>query len=271
MKIDTGTEQLLCEIRDGVAIITLNRPEARNALSDDLSPALRRMLRQMGDDETIGALLITGAGTAFCAGGDVKGMAGRSPRKAQMTPDERIADLKERQRLLTGAIVTSPKPVIAAMPGPAAGAGLAIALACDIRFAADTAFVATGYVRVGLTGDYGISFLMTRLVGTAKARELMYTGEKITAERCLELGLVNHLVPAEDLFETAFAFARRIAAGPRMALAGIKANLDRASHAEFLSALDQEAEILVPASQHPDHREAVAAFVEKREPVFGKG
>lgn len=271
MKIDTGTDQLLCEIRDGVAVITLNRPEARNALSDDLSPALRRMLRQMDDDATVGAMLITGAGTAFCAGGDVKGMAGRSPAKAAMTPDERIADLKERQRLLTGAIVTASKPVIAAMPGPAAGAGLAIALACDIRFAAETAFVATGYVRVGLTGDYGISWLLTRLVGTARAREFMYSGEKISAERCAALGIVNQVVPLAELFDRAFGFARQIAEGPRAAISGIKANLDRAAHAEFLAALDQEAEILVPLTQHPDHKEAVAAFVEKRAPVFGKG
>jgi enoyl-CoA hydratase/carnithine racemase len=271
MKVDTGTEQLLCEVREGVAIITLNRPEARNALSDDLSPALRRMLRQMGDDDGVGAILITGAGTAFCAGGDVKGMAGRSPTKAAMTPEERVADLKERQRLLTGAIVTSPKPVVAALPGPAAGAGLAIALACDVRFASDTAFVATGYARVGLSGDYGISWLLTRLVGTARARELMYSGEKVSAERCEAMGIVNHVVPGDELFDRAFDFALRIANGPRAAISGIKANLDRAAHAEFLAALDQEAEILVPLTQHPDHKEAVAAFVGKRAPVFGKG
>lgn len=271
MNIDTGTGQLLCEVREGVAIITLNRPEARNALSDELSPALRRMLRQMDDDASVGAILITGAGTAFCAGGDVKGMGGRSSRTAEMTQDERIADLKERQRLLTGAIVTASKPVVAAMPGPAAGAGLAIALACDVRFAADTAFVATGYVRVGLTGDYGISWLLTRLVGTARARELMYSGEKVSAERCERLGIINQMVPGDELFDRAFAFARRIANGPRAAISGIKANLDRAAHAEFLQALDQEAEILVPLTRHPDHKEAVAAFVEKREPVFGKG
>lgn len=271
MNIDTGTEQLLCEIREGVAIITLNRPEARNALSDELSPALRRMLRQMDDDSSVGAILITGAGTAFCAGGDVKGMAGRSPAKAAMTPEERVADLKERQRLLTGAIVTASKPVIAAMPGPAAGAGLAIALACDIRFAADTSFAATGYVRVGLSGDYGISWLLTRLVGTARARELMYSGEKISAERCAALGIVNHVVPGDQLFDRAFAFARQIADGPRAAISGIKANLDRAAHAEFLAALDQEAELLVPLTRHPDHKEAVSAFVEKRQPRFGNG
>lgn len=270
--IDTGTEQLLCEIRDGVAIITLNRPEARNALSDELSPALRTAIRQMGEDDRVGAVLITGAGTAFCAGGDVKGMGGRSNNaRSRMTQAEKIADLKLRQRALTGAIIDLPKPSIAALPGPAAGAGLAIALACDIRFGADTAFVATGYARVGLTGDYGISWLLTRLVGTARAREFMYTGEKIDAARCEQLGLFNHAVPAADLFDRAFGLAKQLADGPRQALSGIKANLDRAAHVGFHEALDQEAEILVPLGSSADHKEAVAAFVEKRKPVFGKG
>lgn len=129
--IDTGTDQLLCEIRDRVAIITLNRPEARNALSDQLTPALRRMISERGDDERVGSLLITGAGTAFCAGGDVKGM-GDNSNKSSMSAEERIADLIDRQRRLTGALVGVRKPTLAALPGPAAGAGLAIALACEI-------------------------------------------------------------------------------------------------------------------------------------------
>jgi enoyl-CoA hydratase/carnithine racemase len=267
MKIDTGTGQLLCELRERVAVVTLNRPEARNALSDELTPALRRMIRWAGDSGDVGALLITGAGDAFCAGGDVKGMGGRDAGPP-LTQEQKIARLKERQRTLTGTLVGLPKPTVATLPGPAAGAGLSIALACDIRFAAETAFVATGYVRVGLTGDYGISWLLTRLVGTARARELMFTGQKVDAARCLELGLVNRVTPFAQLSEAAFAFARDLAAGPAEALAGIKANLDRAAHRDFLAALDQEAEILVPAAQSPDHREAVAAFVEKRKPVF---
>ncbi len=126
--IDTGTDQLLCEIRDAVALITLNRPQARNALSDQLTPALRRMIRACGDDPRVGALLITGAGTAFCAGGDVKGMGDNSNRK-DWSPQARISDLVERQRLLTGALMAVRKPTLAALPGAAAGAGLAIALA----------------------------------------------------------------------------------------------------------------------------------------------
>ena len=136
--IDTGTNELLCAIRDRVAVITLNRPEVRNALSDNLTPALRTMIKTCGENPDVGALLITGAGTAFCAGGDVKGMgAHRDKKKTEMSYDEKVADLQERQRLLTGALASVRKPTIAALPGPAVGAGLAIAMACDIRIAAE--------------------------------------------------------------------------------------------------------------------------------------
>jgi enoyl-CoA hydratase/carnithine racemase len=134
IEIDTGTGELLCEIRDRVALITLNRPEARNALSDHLTPALRRMIKQCGDDPNVGALLITGAGAAFCAGGDVKGM-GCNSNKADMAFEDRVADLRTKQRTFTGALVAVRKPTIAALPGPAAGAGMALALSCDIRIA----------------------------------------------------------------------------------------------------------------------------------------
>jgi enoyl-CoA hydratase/carnithine racemase len=144
--IDTGTDQLLCRIEDGVAVITLNRSDARNALSEELSPALRRMIKERGEDNRVGVLLLTGAGTAFCAGGDIKGMGGRMT--AGTTPADLAAQLKERQRTLTGALVAVRKPTIAALPGAAAGAGLAIALACDIRIAARSAFVTTAYARL---------------------------------------------------------------------------------------------------------------------------
>src|SRR6202022_4132237 len=190
--IDTGTSELLCAIRGRVAIITLNRPEVRNALSDNLTPALRTMIKTCGENPDVGALLITGAGTAFCAGGDVKGMgAHRDPKKLAMSQDEKVADLQERQRLLTGALVSVRKPTIAALPGAAAGAGLAIAMACDIRIAAESAFVSTGYLRVGLSGDYGIAWLLTRLVGTSRARELMFTADKVDAARCAAIALAT--------------------------------------------------------------------------------
>jgi enoyl-CoA hydratase/carnithine racemase len=267
MEIDTGTTELLCSVRDGVALITLNRPEARNAMSDKLTPALRTQIKERGEDPEVGAILITGAGTAFCSGGDVKGMGGRGPR-GQMSFEERLSDLRRRQMALTGALVAVRKPTIAALPGAAAGAGLALALACDIRIAAGSAFVTTGYARVGLSGDYGIAWLLTRTIGSARARELMFTGEIVDAERCERIGLVNRVVPHDKLQEEAFALARSLAEGPRVALRNIKDNLDDALHVDYPTALYREAERLVQASRTADHKEAVQAFVDKRKPAF---
>jgi enoyl-CoA hydratase/carnithine racemase len=161
------------------------------------------------------------------------------------------------------------KPTIAALPGPAAGAGMAIALACDIRIAAESAIMTTGYSRIGLTGDYGIAWLLTRLAGTARARELMFLSERLDARRCEALGLVNRVVPDSDLRSTAYALARELAEGPSLAFGYIKDNLDHALSSGLLESLDQEAENLVRAAQTSDHKEAVRAFVEKRKPSFG--
>lgn len=268
-KIDTGTDELLCVIRDRVAVITLNRPQARNSLSDHLTPALRTMIRTCGENPDVGVLLITGAGTAFCSGGDIKGMgAHRDKKKMEMSYDEKVADLQERQRLLTGALISVRKPTIAALPGPAAGAGLAIAMACDIRIAAASAFISTGYLRVALSGDYGIAWLLTRLVGTARARELMFTAEKVDAERCERIGLFNRVVPDDKLHAEAFALAKSMADGPTLALRYMKDNLDEALLFDFATARDHEAERLIRLTTTADHREAVQAFIEKRKPVF---
>jgi enoyl-CoA hydratase/carnithine racemase len=267
IEIDTGTDELLCSIRDRVATITLNRPQARNSLSDHLTPALRTMIRERGEDPNVGAIIITGAGAAFCAGGDVKGMGGNSNKPARSF-DQKVEDLQDRQRRLTGALVSVRKPTIAALPGPAAGAGLSIALACDIRIAAESAFVSTGYMRVGLSGDYGIAWLLTRLVGTARARELMFLAEKIDARRCETIGLVNRVAPDDKLQEEAFAMAKAMAEGPSIALRYMKNNLDEALAFDFNTALDHEAERLVRAAGTADHKEAVQAFIEKRRPNF---
>jgi enoyl-CoA hydratase/carnithine racemase len=267
--VDTGTNELLCVVRDRVAIITLNRPEVRNALSDDLTPALRNMIKTCGENPEIGVLLITGAGNAFCSGGNVKGMgAHRDKKKLEMSYDEKVADLQERQRLLTGALVSVRKPTIAALPGAAAGAGLAIAMACDIRIAAQSAFVSTGYLRVALSGDYGIAWLLTRLVGTSRARELMFTAEKVDAARCEAIGLVNRVVPDDKLQDEAFALAKSMAEGPTLALRYMKDNLDEALLFDFSTARDHEAERLIRLTTTADHREAVQAFIDKRKAVF---
>jgi enoyl-CoA hydratase/carnithine racemase len=269
LDIDTGTTELLCSIRDRVAVVTLNRPDARNALSDRLTPALRRMVRLCADDERVGALLITGAGAAFCAGGDVKGMAGQRSNNA-VSIEQRVADLRNKQRTLTGALVGLRKPTVAALPGPAAGAGLAIALACDIRIAARSVFVTTGYLRIGLSGDYGISWLLTRAVGASRARELMLLSERIDAGTAERIGLVNRVVDDEHLLDAAFDAARQLARQPAMALGFIKDNLDEAGSVDFLTSLDGEAKRLVDAAQSEDHAEAVQAFIAERKSRSGR-
>jgi len=176
--------------------------------------------------------------------------------------------LRTKQRTLTGALVAVRKPTIAALPGPAAGAGLAIALACDIRIAAESAIMATGYARIGLTGDYGINWLLTRLTGPARARELMFLSERIDARRCEALGLVNRVVPDSELREAAFTLAKQLSEGPQIAFGRIKDNLDYALSSDLLDSMDYDAENLVRSARTNDHKEAVRAFVEKRKPTF---
>lgn len=266
-RIDTGTNELLCEVRERVAIITLNRPDARNSLSDHLSPALRTMIKHCGEDDGVGAVLITGTGTAFCAGGDVKSM-GSGPARPARSAAERVAELQDRQRRLTGALVALRKPTIASLPGPAAGAGLSIALACDLRIGSESAFVSTAYTKIGLSGDYGVTWLLTRLVGTGRARELMFLSEKINASRCEALGIFNRVVPDDRLRSEAFAIARSLANGPSAVFGLMKDNLDDALGLGFVEALDREAARLVQSTTTQDHREALRAFAEKRPPVF---
>ena len=268
--LDTGTDQLLATLDDGVAVLTLNRPEVRNALGDTVSPALRRTLALLRDEPDARCVVVTGAGRAFCSGGDVKGMGSRTPPREDAPPslEEVVADQAERQRALTGALYALPVPTIAALPGPAAGAGLAIALACDLRIAAESAFVTTGFANVGLSGDYGLSFFLSQLVGTAVARELFFTAERVDAASCERLGIVNRVVPDEQLMDETLSLARRLARGPTRAYARMKANLDRALREELPACLLAEAEGTVETAQTEDHREAVRAFVEKRAPRF---
>ncbi|MFQ5514432.1 MAG: enoyl-CoA hydratase [Myxococcota bacterium] len=263
-EVETGTQELLCSVERRVAVLTLNRPEARNALTWELKRALADLIPKLGADEDVGALLLTGTGRAFCAGGDTKAMAAAGRPSSEQ---ERLRQLR-REHGLVAALHELPRPVIAALPGPAAGAGLSLALACDLRIAARSAFVTTSYVRLGLSGDYGGSWFLTRLVGPARARELYFTGDRIEAEQCERLGLFNRVVPDEDLAREAFELARRIAAGPPIALAYMKDNLNRALDLGLRECLDLEAERMVRGAMTEDYLEAVRAFTEKRPPVF---
>ncbi|MGM4923063.1 enoyl-CoA hydratase [Tardiphaga sp. 804_B3_N1_9] len=266
-QVETGTDELLCHIRQRVAVITLNRPKARNALSDHLTPALRRMVRHCSESADVRAVLITGSGSSFCAGGDVKGMGARSEGD-QLNFGQKLARLIERQRTLTGALFAMRKPTVAALPGPAAGAGLSLALACDIRIAAASAFVSTAYAKIGLSGDYGIAWLLSRTIGPARARELMLLSDKIGAERCETIGLFNRVVPDDVLQEEAFSIASRLAEGPATAFGLMKDNLDEVHTLSFTASLDKEAERMILSSQTEEHREAVSAFIGKRPPSF---
>ncbi len=263
---ETGTQELLCTVEDGVAVVMLNRPQARNSLSDELTPALRRTLAALVNEPAARVVMLTGAGEAFCSGGNVKDMGSGQP--SSLDHAAKVARLIDRQRTLTGLLVNYPKPTLAALPGAAAGAGLALALACDMRIAAQSVFVTTGYARIALSGDYGIAWLLDRLVGPSRAAELMYFSERIPAARCEAIGLVNWVVPDDEFRKTAMEKARLIAQGPPSAFARMKDNLRFAASADFLTALDHEAENMVRSAGTAEHREAVRAFVEKRAPRF---
>ncbi|WP_375784904.1 enoyl-CoA hydratase [Bradyrhizobium sp. Pha-3] len=266
IEIDTGTNDLLAEIRDRVAILTFNRPQARNAFSRPAKAALAKLIPHFGDDAQVGSVLITGAGNAFCAGGDMGVLS--QPSDAPVTFEKEVTDLRVEQRALTGALVALRKPTVAALSGPAAGAGLSIALACDIRIASRSAFLTTAYARIAASSDYGMAWLLTRLVGFSRARELLLLSERIDAQRAEALGLVNRVVPDADLRATAFTVAASLAEGPPIAFRLIKDTLDHAMHSTFLESLDCEAENVTRTIRTLDHKEGVRAFVAKRRPAF---
>lgn len=267
--IDTGTPDLLAALEDGVLTLTLNRPDARNAMSKAMNLALQEQLAQAEFNPAVKCLVLTGAGQGFCAGGDVKGMAasGDGTVGAQ-TIDEAIARQRLNQRATAGKLFKMPKPTLAALPGAAAGAGLSLALACDMRVMASSAIMTTAFARVGFSGDYGGSYFLTQLVGSAKARELYYLSDRVSADEALRLGLTNWVCAPEDLSSKTREIALRLAKGPTVAYRYMKENLNRAMAGEVDDCLDLEATHHIHCGQTEDHREATKAFVAKREPVF---
>jgi 2-(1,2-epoxy-1,2-dihydrophenyl)acetyl-CoA isomerase len=268
--IDTGTEELLAHQEDGVAVITLNRPEARNAMSAAMNSGLAKALDEAERNPAVRCVVITGAGGAFCAGGDVKGMAARSQGGGPgPTVDERIHLQRLNQRATAGRIYLMPKPVLASLPGPAAGAGLALALAADLRIMADSAFITTAFAKVGFSGDFGGSFFLSQLVGSGKAKELYFLSDRVSAAECERLGIANAVVPVDELEAQTMALARRLASGPPVAYRYMKENFNRAAAgAGVLECLDLEATHHVHTGLTDDHRAAAKAFVEKREVQF---
>ena len=269
-ELETGTDHLLARQEGRVAILTFNRPEARNALTGSMYNGFATALPVIAADPGIGALVVTGAGNAFCAGGDVKAMASRGAPGSQgaQTVEGRVDDLRRRQEMVSLALHELPKPVIAAIPGPAAGAGLSIALACDLRIMADTAFLTTAFAKVGFSGDFGGSWFLSQLVGTAMARELYFTARRVDAAEAQGLGLTNRVAPTDGFEAAAIDFAAEVAAGPPIAHRLMKENLNRALHHELKECLAAEAVAMTRAGQTADHKEAAKAFVEKRTPEF---
>ncbi len=270
--LHTGTDDLLGWVTDGVAVLSFNRPSARNALSQPMYGGFAAALPVIAERDDIGCLVVTGEGGAFCAGGDVKGFAARNAGGASAAPRSREAavdDLRLRQREVSLAIHRLPKVTIAAIPGAAAGAGLSIALSCDLRVAADSAVITTAFSKIGASGDFGGSWFLTQLVGASRAKQLYLLSDRLTAAEAERLGVVNMVMPAASFADDWMALARRVASGPTLAHRYIKENIDRAAAgADLASCLDAEAPAMMTTMSSADHREAAAAFVEKRDAVF---
>lgn len=257
---------LLQTTENGVAVLTLNRPEARNAFTPDMLADLQAALERLAVDPNIGAVILTGAGGAFCAGGDVKRFASQD---ANAGASLETASLSLRHRMeVSRWLHEMPKVTIAAIPGAAAGAGLSLALACDFRIAAKGAKLTTAFAKVGLAGDFGGTFFLTQLVGAAKARELYLLSDIILAEEAEKIGMVTRAVDPERLMEEAMTLARRCADGPRITLGLIKKSLNVAEDGQLTRSFDAESANHSRSAMTDDHREAARAFVEKRAPVF---
>ncbi|MDB5405503.1 MAG: enoyl-CoA hydratase [Rhodospirillales bacterium] len=258
------TEILIESIDRGVATLTLNRPDSMNALSRELYDALLEALPRLAGDASVGAVVLTGAGRAFCAGSDVKSMIAT----AEMTLEARAQDLRRRTEIVRW-LHEMPVPTIAMVNGAASGAGLSLALACDLRIAGEAARFATAFARVGLPGDFGVTWFLTQIVGPAKARELLLLADPLDAAAALALGMVNRVVADGDLTAATVALAQRLADGPRVAHRYMKANFNAALRGITLSeTLELEAFATARARATEDHQEATRAFVEKRKPVF---
>ena len=254
---------ILVDISENIATVTLNRPEKLNALSGEMMQGLVPVIEGLAEEKDVRCVVVTGAGRGFCAGGDIAGMASGETLPNE-NPVARLRRLEETSRLLH----EMPKPTIAMVNGPAAGAGLSIARACDIRIAGESARFGTAFVRIGFSGDYGGTWMLQRLVGPAKARELYFTGDLIDAREAERIGMVNRVVPDDELAAETRSLAERIAKGPPIALARMKQNMNLGLASDFSTLLDAEAEGMIMTGTTEDHREAAKAFLEKRPATF---
>src|SRR5215471_18373737 len=256
---------LLYEVKDGIATLTLNRPERLNALGDTLREDFYDAILRASGDPEVRVMVITGAGQGFCSGGDVKAMNEAKESQRERPIVEKVAPGRDRTLL---AMRDAPQPIIAAVNGAAAGAGMNLALGCDIRLASTTAKFSQAFVKRGLHPDWGGTYFLPRVVGMAKACELIFTGEVIDAQEALRLGIVNAVHPPEELMPATYELARKIAAGPPIAIRLAKRALYHGLDVDLRSALEFETFAQNIASETEDAREGIRAFVEKRPAVF---
>ncbi|GAA1535640.1 enoyl-CoA hydratase-related protein [Actinomadura kijaniata] len=248
---------------DGVATITLDRPDAMNSLTVETKEALRAAVERAAGDPGVRAVLLTGTGRAFCAGQDLREHADN------LAAGKGLDDTVHRHyNPIVRALTEMPKPVVAAVNGVAAGAGMSLALACDLVVAADTAKFATAFTGIGLAPDSGLSWTLQRLVGRAVATELLLLGGTVTADRALRLGMIHKVVGPEGLAAEAAGLARRLADGPTLAYAAVKRALDHAATGDLPSALEREAELQDELAATADHQNATQSFLKKQKPTF---
>ena len=258
--------ELLLERDGGVLVMTMNRPEALNALGGNMMWDMVKALGEAAQDGEIGCVVLTGAGRGFSAGGDMKARAtGAKPPPA--TPEAGADELRARMEC-SRLLHEMPKPTIALLNGVAAGAGMSLALACDMRIAGASARMTTAFANMGFSGDFGGHYFLAKLVGVAKARELYFTSAKLDAAQLEKLGLVNRLVPDEQLREETMKLAHQLGNGPRVAWRYMKRNMKIAEEGTLAEALDAEAIGMMRTRETEDHKEALRAFMEKRSPKF---
>ena len=253
------------EVQDRIATLTLNRPERLNALGDTLREDLYDAIMKSQADDNVGVLVITGAGRGFCSGGDVKSMSERNQSGQASPVQEKMSPSRDRTVL---AMRDCPKPIIAAINGAAAGAGMNLALACDMRIASTAAKFSQAFVKRGIAPDWGGSWFLPRVVGAAKAYELIFTGDSIDANEAFRLGIVNYVVAPEELMNETYKLARKIAAGPPVAIALSKRAIQHNENVDLRAGLEFETFIQGVARETEDSKEGVRAFMEKRAPVF---
>jgi 2-(1,2-epoxy-1,2-dihydrophenyl)acetyl-CoA isomerase len=258
------TDLVLQNLENGLLTITMNRADRRNALNPEMTQGLVEAARRAGEDHDVRAVLLKGAGGTFCVGGDVKSMAaGRAPLpfEAKMSNLRRGMEVSRLLHLL-------PKPVVAQVDGAAAGAGLSIALACDLRVASASVKITTAFAKVGLSGDYGGTYYLTKMLGSAKARELYLMSPVLSGQEALALGMVTKVVPDAEVDAAAHELAMSLAQGPSVTLGYIKRNINNAETMSLEACFDGEAIHHSRSGETDDHKEAAKAFVEKRKPVF---